>query len=219
MHIPVELTTPTQLAPHPSVCSRWKRTIDIVGAIIGLLITSLLILPLGLAIYVESPGPIFFVQTRVGYRGRLFRMWKFRSMVINAEQLKNRVKNQIKADGKFFKNAEDPRITRIGQWLRKTSLDEFPQFWNVLWGDMSLVGTRPPTPDEVENYNPFEWQRLNVKPGITGEWQTQGRSSIRSFAEVVDLDLRYQKRWSVMYDLRLITRTIGVLFLKHKDAC
>lgn len=219
MHIHVELSTPPQLAPHPSVYSRWKRLIDILGACAGLLITGLLMLPLGLAIYLESPGPIFFVQTRVGYRGRLFRMWKFRSMVVNAEELKNRVKNQIKSDGKFFKNSEDPRVTRVGQWLRKTSLDEFPQFWNVLRGEMSLVGTRPPTPDEVEHYTPYEWQRLNVKPGITGEWQTKGRSSIRSFAEVLALDLQYQKRWTVFYDVHLITRTVLLLLLKRQDAC
>jgi lipopolysaccharide/colanic/teichoic acid biosynthesis glycosyltransferase len=140
-------------------------------------------------------------------------------MVVKAESLKDRVENQINADGKFFKNITDPRITKVGKFIRRTSLDEFPQFWNVLRGEMSLVGTRPPTLDEVIHYSPFEWQRLNVKPGLTGLWQTQGRSSIRSFSEVIDLDLQYQQRWSVFFDLYLILKTILLLFLKQEDAC
>lgn len=219
MHITLEIPTHEHFTPHPSVCSRWKRGIDIAGALLGLLATGILILPLGIAIYLESPGPILFSQSRVGYRGRQFRIWKFRSMVINAEHLKHQVANQIKGDGKFFKNAADPRVTKVGRWMRRMSLDEFPQFWNVLLGNMSLVGTRPPTPDEVEKYTLHEWQRLNVKPGITGEWQTKGRSRIQSFAEVVELDLQYQKRWSVLYDLTLIFRTVLLLILKRSDAC
>lgn len=208
-----------QFMPHPSVRSPWKRAMDIAGGTIGLAITSILFVPIAIAIRLESPGPILFVQTRIGYMGRTFRMWKFRSMVVNAEALKTNVTNQINSDGKFFKNAEDPRVTKVGRWLRKTSLDEFPQFWNILRGEMSLVGTRPPTSDEVVNYNLYEWQRLNVKPGATGEWQTKGRSAIQSFSEVVELDLQYQERWTILYDLKIIGRTVRMLLSKRGDAC
>jgi lipopolysaccharide/colanic/teichoic acid biosynthesis glycosyltransferase len=207
------------LGRHASVSSVGKRLLDILGAIVGLVLTGLLLIPLAILIKRDSPGPIFFAQTRVGVMGRPFRMWKFRSMIANAEALKSQIENQIEADGKFFKNANDPRRTRVGQFLRRTSLDEFPQFWNVLRGEMSLVGTRPPTPDEVENYTMYEWQRLNVKPGITGEWQANGRSTIESFREVVELDLQYQQRWSLGYDLHLIAKTIWVLLFKQQDAC
>jgi len=148
--------------------SKLKRAIDIAGAIVGLGITAILFFPIAIALKLDSPGPIFFRQTRVGLRGQRFTIWKFRSMVVNAEQLKSQVANQ--ASGHFFKNDCDPRITQVGSLLRKTSLDEFPQFLNVLTGDMSLVGTRPPTVDEVEQYEPHHWLRLDVKPGLTGEW-------------------------------------------------
>jgi lipopolysaccharide/colanic/teichoic acid biosynthesis glycosyltransferase len=135
---------------------------------------------------------------------------------VNADQMKHLVKNEAK--GLIFKNENDPRITQLGQFLRRTSLDEFPQFWNVLKGDMSLVGTRPPTEDEVAQYQPHHWQRLNVKPGITGEWQANGRSSIKDFEEIVQLDLDYQRKWSVLYDLKLILQTIQIVLAK-KGAC
>jgi anti-anti-sigma factor len=198
---------------HPSIHSPIKRTIDILGALVGLGITALIFLPLAIAIKLDSPGPIFFRQTRCGWLGQRFAIWKFRSMCANAEAIKENVKNQ--ASGAFFKNEDDPRVTRIGRFLRRTSLDEFPQFWNVLMGQMSLVGTRPPTPDEVERYQIPQWQRLNVKPGITGEWQVNGRSLIRNFEDVIELDLRYQENWSLFYDIKLIFKTIWVLF--HKD--
>ena len=127
-------------------------------------------------------------------------------MVHNADALKNLVVNE--AQGQLFKNAKDPRITQIGRFLRRTSLDEFPQFWNVLKGDMSLVGTRPPTLDEVTKYSEHHWQRLNVKPGLTGQWQVSGRSAIKDFEEVVQLDLYYQQVWTPFYDLRLIFKTV-----------
>jgi lipopolysaccharide/colanic/teichoic acid biosynthesis glycosyltransferase len=130
-------------------------------------------------------------------------------MVQNADDLKQMVSNE--AQGLIFKNENDPRITRVGQFLRKTSLDEFPQFWNVLKGDMSLVGTRPPTADEVSRYSPHHWQRLDVKPGITGQWQVSGRSAIKDFEEIVHLDLHYQAIWSPWYDLQVILKTITVL--------
>ncbi|NJO19337.1 MAG: STAS domain-containing protein [Spirulinaceae cyanobacterium RM2_2_10] len=221
---PQALTTPRDRAvtgrqlpaTHPSVRSWVKRLIDIVGSLVGLLIVAVLFLPIAIAIKRDSPGPIFFGQTRCGWLGRRFRIWKFRSMRPDAEKLKDRVTNQ--ASGAFFKNDADFRITRVGRFLRRTSLDELPQFWNVLRGEMSLVGTRPPTPDEVEKYQIPEWQRLDVKPGMTGEWQVNGRSQIRNFEDVIALDLRYQKNWSLMYDIELIWKTIWILFQKNSGA-
>ncbi len=201
---------------HPSVKSRTKRLIDIVGALVGLTITAVLFVPIVIAIKLDSPGPIFFWQERCSWMGRRFRMWKFRSMVTDAEKLKHLVENQ--ACGAIFKNANDPRITRVGRFLRRTSLDELPQFWNVLKGEMSLVGTRPPTPDEVERYEIPQWQRLDIKPGMTGEWQVNGRSSVKNFEDVVRLDLKYQENWSLIYDLQLILKTIGVIFNRNAGA-
>lgn len=197
---------------HPSIQSRSKRMIDILGALVGLAITAIVFVPIAIAIQLDSPGTVLFSQTRCGHLGRRFQVWKFRSMVSDAEQLKAQVENQNQ--GAFFKNPHDPRITRVGQFLRKTSLDELPQFWNVLSGEMSLVGTRPPLPEEVDRYEIPNWQRLDVKPGITGEWQVYGRSKIRNFEEVIELDLRYQQRWSLKYDLQLLLKTIVVLFNK-----
>ncbi|HEY9645720.1 MAG TPA: sugar transferase, partial [Chroococcidiopsis sp.] len=165
--------------------------------------------PIAIAIKLDSPGPVFYQQDRCGLQGRSFKLLKFRSMVENADVLKSRVTNEAK--GLIFKNQNDPRMTRVGQFLRKTSLDEFPQFWNVLMGDMSLVGTRPPTLDEASHYNARHWQRLNVKPGLTGEWQVRGRSSISDFEQIVDLDLHYQAVWNPFYDIRLILQTVVVL--------
>lgn len=203
---------PAIVPTHPSLQSRTKRTIDIIGAIVGLGITAMVFIPIAIAIKLDSPGSILFSQTRCGHLGRRFQVWKFRSMVSDAEQLKSQVKNQN--EGAFFKNVNDPRITRVGRFLRRTSLDELPQFWNVLWGEMSLVGTRPPLPEEVEHYEIPNWQRLDVKPGITGEWQVHGRSKIRNFEEVIQLDLRYQERWSLKYDLQLLLKTIAVVLNK-----
>ncbi|HEY9660140.1 MAG TPA: sugar transferase [Allocoleopsis sp.] len=186
------------------------------GAIVGLLVTAILFVPLALAIYLDNPGPILYSQMRCGFRGKQFRMWKFRSMVVNADQLQHTIPNQAK--GHIFKNDNDPRVTRVGRFLRRSSLDEFPQFWNVLRGEMSLVGTRPPTPDEVKRYTSHHWQRLEVKPGITGEWQVNGRSTVSNFDKIVSLDLRYMHRWSIAYDLRIIMRTFAVV-LKRKGAC
>jgi lipopolysaccharide/colanic/teichoic acid biosynthesis glycosyltransferase len=193
-----------------------KRCLDVLGAIVGLSLTALVFLPIALAIYLDNPGPIFYRQMRCGWRGQPFYIWKFRSMVVNAEQLKHTVINQ--AEGHIFKNARDPRITRVGRLLRRTSLDELPQFWNVLRGDMSLVGTRPPTVDEVKCYNSRHWQRLEVKPGMTGEWQVNGRSSVLKFEQIVDMDLRYLHRWSIAYDIQLILKTIQIV-LRQKGAC
>ncbi len=201
---------------HASVASLMKRLIDIVGSLIGLIITGVLMIPIAIAIQIDDPGPIFFSQTRCGWMGKRFKIWKFRSMCVDAEAKKSQVKNQVQ--GAFFKNENDPRITSVGRFLRRTSLDELPQFWNVLKGEMSLVGTRPPTPDEVERYEVPEWQRLDVKPGMTGEWQVNGRSTVRSFEDVIRLDLQYQQNWSLVYDLKLIFKTIAVLFRKNSGA-
>jgi exopolysaccharide biosynthesis polyprenyl glycosylphosphotransferase len=201
---------------HPSVRSWMKRVIDIIGSLVGLVITGILFIPIAIAIQINDPGPIFFKQNRCGWMGKRFQIWKFRSMCVDAEAKKAQVKNQV--EGAFFKNDNDPRVTRVGRFLRRTSLDELPQFWNVLKGEMSLVGTRPPTPDEVERYEVPEWQRLDVKPGMTGEWQVNGRSAVRSFEDVIRLDLQYQKNWSLLYDLKLIFKTLAVLFNKNSGA-
>ncbi|MGD1855036.1 MAG: sugar transferase [Leptolyngbyaceae cyanobacterium] len=201
------------LSTHYSVYSKRKRCIDILGALLGLTITVILFLPIVLAIKLDTPGPIFYSQQRCGLKGKKFTMLKFRSMVTNADQIRHLVQNE--ADGHIFKNRNDPRVTRVGQFIRKTSLDELPQFFNVLKGDMSLVGTRPPTSEEVEQYSSFHLQRLNTKPGMTGEWQVYGRSNVENFDEIVRMDLNYQRKWSIGYDLLLILRTIIVVFSKQ----
>ncbi len=195
--------------PHRSTSSTLKRFIDIIGSLIGLLIAAIMFLPIAIAIRLNSSGPIFYRQERHGLLGKPFQMYKFRSMIDGADGLKSQVENE--ADGLIFKNRQDPRITRVGRFLRKTSLDELPQFWNVLRGEMSLVGTRPPTSDEVSQYADHHWQRLNVKPGLTGEWQVHGRSTVKDFEEIVQLDLRYQALWTPMYDLVLIAKTVYVI--------
>ena len=200
---------------HPSVVSKTKRILDIFGAIIGLTITGIITIPVAIAMQFDDPGEIFYSQMRCGFDGKPFRIWKFRSMVANAEQKKHLVEN--KAKGHIFKNEHDPRITKVGRFLRRTSLDEFPQFWNVLKGEMSLVGTRPPTLAEVAMYEDHHFERLKVKPGITGEWQVKGRSSILDFEDIVRLDLNYQQQWSLSYDLNLILSTIFVV-LAQKGA-
>ncbi len=202
--------------PHPSALCLLKRGLDIIGSLVGLVILALIVVPVMIAVKLDSPGPVFYSQIRYGLMGRPFRIYKFRSMVVNADQLKALVNNEAK--GLIFKNEHDPRITRVGRFLRRTSLDEFPQFWNVLKGEMSLVGTRPPTEDEVSKYQSHHWQRLRVKPGMTGEWQVNGRSSVKDFEDIVRLDLRYQAQWHPLYDLGLIFRTIAIL-LNKSGAC
>ncbi|MEH2316935.1 sugar transferase [Nostoc sp.] len=199
-----------QFTPHISVKSKFKRCLDIIGSLLGLLVLAIVFVPVAIAIKIDSPGPIFFTQERYGLQGCPFVIRKFRSMVSNAEQLKSLVNNE--ANGLIFKNKNDFRVTKVGQFLRRSSLDELPQFWNVLVGDMSLVGTRPPTPDEVVHYTKRHWQRLNVKPGLTGEWQINGRSQVTDFEQIVDLDLQYQTNWHPLYDLWLISKTFYVIF-------
>jgi exopolysaccharide biosynthesis polyprenyl glycosylphosphotransferase len=191
-----------------------KRTLDIFGALIGLLICGLVGIVLA-PIIRKDGGPAIFVQNRVGKNGRIFKFYKFRSMYIDAEERKKELMSQNQMQGGMFKMDNDPRITPIGNFIRKTSLDELPQFFNVLVGDMSLVGTRPPTVDEFEQYTPSQKRRLSFKPGITGLWQVSGRSNITNFDEVVKLDVEYIDNWSIWSDIKILLKTIVVVFKKE----
>ncbi|MEH7383358.1 sugar transferase [Bacillus sp. JJ1533] len=194
-----------------------KRSMDIVGAIIGLTILSLLFIVVSIAIKIEDPkGPVFFSQIRVGKGGTKFKMYKFRSMVSDAEERLAELLKSNETTGAMFKMKNDPRITKVGRFIRKTSIDEFPQLFNVLKGDMSLVGPRPPLVREVKEYTDYHKQRLTVTPGCTGLWQVSGRSNI-GFENMVRLDLEYIQKRSVMFDIRIILRTFLVLF-GSKDA-
>ena len=188
-----------------------KRIIDIVGAIIGLAITAVVTVFLAPILLIESPGPLFFKQKRVGRNGRYFYMYKFRSMYKDAEARKKELMDKNEMNGLMFKMTDDPRITKVGKFIRKTSIDELPQFFNVLKGDMSLVGTRPPTVDEFKQYEGHHKRRLSMKPGITGLWQVSGRSDIEDFEEVVMLDLKYIDNWCVTEDIKILFKTIKVI--------
>ncbi|WP_144478129.1 sugar transferase [Cytobacillus oceanisediminis] len=189
------------------VYSFLKRKIDFVGALMGLIILAPLFLFIALLIKLEDQkGPIFFKQTRVGRNGKVFQMYKFRSMVIDAENILQKLLDRNEVSGAMFKMKEDPRITRIGKFIRKTSIDELPQLWNVVKGEMSLVGPRPPLPREVDEYTEYDKQRLMVTPGCTGLWQVSGRNNL-GFKEMVNLDLEYIKKRSVLFDLKIIFKT------------
>ena len=197
----------------------FKRVVDILGGIVGCILTGIIFIFIAPIIYIQSPGPIFFTQKRIGKNGKQFRMYKFRSMYMDAEV----------QDGMMFKMDDDPRIIGsekkdkkgrprgIGNFIRRTSLDEFPQFWNVLKGEMSLVGTRPPTLDEWEKYDLHHRVRMSIKPGITGLWQISGRSDITDFEEVVRLDREYIQNWSPELDFQILIKTVSVV-LKHEGA-
>ena len=194
-----------------------KRLIDIVGSGLGILILILVFLIIGILIKLEDPkGSVFFSQKRNGLNGKEFNMYKFRSMVHNAEDLLESLMSKNEMDGPVFKIKDDPRITKIGKFIRKTSLDELPQLFNVLKGDMSLVGPRPPIPREVIQYNKYQYQRLLVKPGITCYWQISGRNNI-DFDEWVELDLKYIKERNLFKDIYIILMTLPVL-LGDKNA-
>lgn len=193
----------------------FKRTLDILGALAGLGCLALMLPLIALAIKKDSPGPVFFGQERVGENGRIFKCWKFRSMFIDAEERKKELMAQNEMSGAIFKIKNDPRITRVGAFLRKTSLDEFPQFWNVLRGEMSLVGTRPPTPGEVAQYENWHRRRISIKPGITGKWQVSGRNRIEDFDEIVRLDLDYIDSWNLWQDIRILFKTVTVVFARE----
>lgn len=184
-----------------------KRTFDLAVSAVGLLVLSPILLATAAAVKFESKGPIFFKQTRVGLNGRKFSMIKFRSMFADAEERLNELRAQNEMSGPVFKMKNDPRITRVGRFIRKTSLDEFPQFWNVLCGDMSVVGPRPPLPTEVNQYERWQRRRLSVRPGITCTWQISGRNSI-SFERWMELDLEYIDNWSLRRDLQIFFQTI-----------
>lgn len=191
-----------------------KRIIDIAGAIVGLAITAIVTIFLAPIIKIESPGPIFFKQKRVGINGRYFYIYKFRSMYKDAEARKAALMEKNEMKGLMFKMSDDPRITKVGKFIRATSIDELPQFWNILKGDMSLVGTRPPTVEEFKQYEGHHKRRLSMKPGLTGLWQVSGRSNIEDFEEVVRLDCEYIDNWSIQLDLQIILKTIVVVFKK-----
>lgn len=188
-----------------------KRTMDVIGSLFGILITIIVFPFVALAIKLESRGPVIFKQERIGKNGRHFTMYKFRSMYPDAEKRLADLMAENEVKGLMFKMEKDPRVTRVGRFLRKTSIDELPQFWNILKGDMSLVGTRPPTINEFEQYNAHYRRRLSITPGLTGMWQVSGRSDIKDFDEVVRLDLEYIDQWSLRLDFKLLLQTIGVV--------
>jgi len=204
-----------------------KRVVDVIGGFAGCLLTFVLTLVIGPMIYIKSPGPIFFAQTRVGRNGKKFKLYKFRSMYPDAEERKAALmkENRVK-DGMMFKLDFDPRIIGakklpdgtikkgIGNFIRDWSLDEFPQFYNVLKGELSLCGTRPPTVDEWEKYELHHRARLAIKPGITGLWQVSGRSNITDFEQVVELDKQYIRQWSLGLDFRILLKTVKVVLGK-----
>lgn len=211
----IRLSRPGMQARHLIV----KRVVDVVGAAIGLTILAPLMLAIAIAVRVSSPGPILFRQQRVGRGGRLFWMYKFRSMVADAEARKAELQTQsVYASPHLFKIPSDPRVTRVGAFLRKTSLDELPQLWNVLIGDMSLVGPRPPLPSEVAAYDEHHFVRLAARPGITGPWQVSGRNAITDFEQVVELERDYLRAWSFWRDLSILIRTVPAVLLQ-RGAC
>ncbi|CAM3269372.1 sugar transferase [Paenibacillus lupini] len=189
-----------------------KRGFDLIAASAGMIMLAPIFLLVALCIKLESPkGSVFFYQTRVGRNEQVFKMFKFRSMVANAEELLEGLLSQNEIEGAMFKMKEDPRITKVGKFIRKTSIDELPQLWNVIKGDMSLVGPRPALPREVQNYSSYDKLRLKVLPGCTGLWQVSGRNEL-SFQEMVELDLKYIEERGFLFDLKLVLLTVRVMF-------
>ena len=219
------LTTSINYASARQLCL--KRLMDIAGGLVGCIVTVILFIFVAPAIYIASPGPIFFSQERVGKNGKKFKMYKFRSMYMDAEERKAELMKDNKlGDGKMFKLDFDPRVignkalpdgtrkTGIGDFIRRTSIDEFPQFFNVLKGDMSIVGTRPPLVSETNLYELHHRARLAIKPGITGMWQVSGRSDIIDFEEVVRLDKKYIENWDIGLDIKILLKTVMVVAKK-----
>lgn len=188
-----------------------KRLVDIIGGLAGCLITVVITPFIAIAIKADSPGPVFFAQTRIGKNGRRFKIYKFRSMYVDAEERKEELAAQNEMQGLMFKMENDPRITKVGRFIRKTSIDELPQFFNIVRGDMSLVGTRPPTEGEFEQYNSHYRRRISMTPGLTGLWQISGRSEIVDFDEVVKLDLEYIDNWTLGLDIKILLQTVWVV--------
>lgn len=191
--------------PIPKSKLVWKRLLDILFGVIGLIISTPFILVFGIIIKLTSPGPVFFKQERVGYMGKNFKVIKLRSMRNDAEA----------KTGAVWAKKNDPRVTPVGRFMRKTRIDEMPQFWNVLKGDMSLVGTRPPTVDEYEKYSYHHKARLATKPGITGMWQVSGRSNITNFEDIVELDTEYITNWSLALDIQILIKTVKAVLKKE----
>ena len=191
-----------------------KRLFDALAAAIGLILLAPIIALIALAIRLDSPGPVIYRSRRVGEGGRVFRFYKFRSMVRDAEALRAALNHLNEVEGPVFKIQRDPRATRVGAWLRRTSVDELPQLWNVLKGDMSLVGPRPPIPEEVVQYEPWQLRRLSVRPGITCLWQVSGRSGV-SFDEWMRMDMEYVERRSFRTDLSILLRTIPAVLSRR----
>ena len=189
-----------------------KRMLDIVGSLVGCILSIPIIAIVAIPLKLESPGPLVFKQRRVGRNGRVFYIHKLRSMYVDAEERKKELMARNEMNGLMFKMQDDPRITKVGKFIRKTSIDELPQFFDVLRGDMSLVGTRPPTLDEYKQYESHHKRRLSMKPGITGLWQVSGRSNIEDFEEVVKLDTRYIDNWTIWQDLKILLKTVWVVF-------
>lgn len=188
-----------------------KRVIDVVCSFVGVLVLSPLFVVIAIIIKFTSKGPVFFSQKRVGRDGKEFKMYKFRSMVVNAEELKEKLASQNEMSGPMFKMKDDPRVTKVGKFIRKTSIDELPQLWNVLKGDMSLVGPRPSLPKEVAQFEEWMYRRLEVKPGLTCYWQVSGRNNI-DFEDWMKLDIKYVDERNLWIDIKLIFKTVGVLF-------
>jgi exopolysaccharide biosynthesis polyprenyl glycosylphosphotransferase len=189
-----------------------KRMFDIAGGIVGVVLMLIAAVFVGPLIKLESPGPLFFKQKRVGKNGRYFYIYKFRSMYMDAEERKAALMEKNEMNGLMFKMEDDPRITKVGKFIRKTSIDELPQFINVLKGDMSLVGTRPPTVNEFQQYEGHHKRRLSVKPGITGMWQAYGRNTVKDFEDVVKMDLDYIDNWSLGLDIKILCKTVVTVF-------
>ena len=192
-----------------------KRLLDVAGSLLGCVISLPIIAIVAIPLKLESPGPLIFKQKRVGLNGRIFYIHKLRSMYIDAEERKKELMAQNEMNGLMFKMQDDPRITKVGKFIRKTSIDELPQFFDVLVGNMSLVGTRPPTVDEYNQYDSHHKRRLSMKPGITGLWQVSGRSKIQNFEDVVSLDVQYIDHWSLWGDIKLLFKTVEVVFSGH----
>ena len=215
-----QLVVTSSITPASPIQQLVKRLIDIIGALVGLVFTAIAFIIFAPLIKLKSPGPVFFTQTRIGKNGKPFKIYKFRSMYVDAEQRKASLMEKNEMKGFMFKMENDPRIIGsgldgtkrgLGYFIRKYSIDELPQFWNVLLGDMSLVGTRPPTIEEWQQYENRHKARLAIKPGLTGLWQISGRSDIIDFEEVVSLDVRYIQEWSIELDIKIIMKTIWVV--------
>lgn len=193
-----------------------KRLIDVVGGIVGLIVFFPITIWIVIRIKLEDGGPVLYKQIRVGKQGELFSMYKFRSMVVGAHSLKGKLVQQNKSDGPIFKIKNDPRITKIGRFIRKHSLDEIPQFINVIQGKMSLVGPRPALPEEVRQYSNYEIKRLETKPGLTGLWQVSGRSNL-SFKKMIQLDIMYIDTMSLFVDLKILFKTVTQMFYSNNN--